>query len=238
MWMAGQPPGAAGRASISKVTPGKPDSALNALELLSFLKTAAHITGSARYETEYRKAAFELKYLEQTTRLAELTHEINYSDEELAMLSVYPIFRYERDPSYLDFYRHAADQWWRNIQREKNPLWTVIYQLSKPSRPVDLAGAVWTLYRIPMDTIEWTVRNSNRRDIVMDVARDRFREPQSVTLLAPDERPIMKWNGNPFRIDGGNGVRTIVHSFSCHTGWDDIWAFSNIRIGLQACEFN
>ncbi|MCU1272965.1 MAG: hypothetical protein JWO48_396, partial [Bryobacterales bacterium] len=22
------------------------------------------------------------------------------------------------------------------------------------------------------------------------------------------ERPVMKWNGNPFRIDGGNGGRT------------------------------
>ena len=27
-------------------------------------------------------------------------------------------------------------------------------------------------------------------------------------VLPPDERPIMKWNGNPFRIDGGNGGRT------------------------------
>lgn len=187
---------------------GKPDSALNALELLSFLKTAAHITGSARYETEYRKAAFQSKYLEQTTRLTELTHEINYSDEELAMLSFYPIFRYERDPSCLNLYRNAADQWWRNIQREKNPLWTIIYQRSKPARPLDMEGAVWTLYRIPMDTIEWTVRNSNRRDIVLDAARDRSGELQSLTLLAPDERPVMKWNGNPFRIDGGNGGRT------------------------------
>jgi hypothetical protein len=187
---------------------GKPDSALNALELLSFLKTAAHITGRARYDTEYRKAAIQLRYLEQTTRLTELTHEINYSDEELAMLSFYPIFRYERDPVYLDSYRRAAEQWWRNIQREKNPLWTLIYQLSKPAQTLDLEGAIWTLYRIPMDTIEWTVRNSNRRDIVLDRARDRFGEPQSLTLLAPDERPVMKWNGNPFRIDGGNGGRT------------------------------
>lgn len=187
---------------------GKADSALNALELLSFLKTAAHMTVSARYEKEYRKAAVQLKYLEQTTRLSELTHEINYSDEELAMLSFYPIFRYERDPVYLDSYRRAAAQWWRNIEREKNPLWTVIYQLSKPKAPLDLAGAVWTLYRIPMDTIEWSVRNSHRRDVVMEATRDRFDEPQSVTLLAPDERPVMKWNGNPFRIDGGNGGRT------------------------------
>jgi hypothetical protein len=54
---------------------------------LSILKTAAHVTGDAKYEAAYRKAALDLKYLDRATRLAELTHEINYSDEELAMLS-------------------------------------------------------------------------------------------------------------------------------------------------------
>lgn len=187
---------------------GKADSPLNSLELLSILKTAAHVTGDAKYETAYRRAAWDLKYLEQATRLAELTHEINYSDEELAMLSFYPIFRYERDPRLLNQYRSAADQWWRNIQREWNPLWTLIYLQSQPRKPVNLAGAVWTLYRIPMDLIEWTVRNSSRRDIPVDGAHDRFSQGQSAILLPPDERPVMKWNGNPFQLDGGNGGRT------------------------------
>jgi hypothetical protein len=187
---------------------GAPDSALNSLELLSLLKTAAHITGDAKYEAEYRKAALDLKYLEQTTRLLELTHEINYSDQELAMLSFYPVWTYERDPRFLDFYRRAMDEWWQNIRREKNPLWTLIYLQSKPQGPVDLAGAIWILYRIPMDLIEWTVRNSGRHDVTIDRRRGRFREAQSTLLLAPDERPVMKWNGNPFQVDGGNAGRT------------------------------
>jgi hypothetical protein len=28
-----------------------------------------------------------------------------------------------------------------------------------------------------------------------------------VTLLPPDERPVMKWNSNPFDIDGGSDGR-------------------------------
>ena len=187
---------------------GAPDSALNSLELLSLLKATAHITGDAKYEAEYHKAAIDLRYLEQTTRLLELTHEINYSDEELAMLSFYPVWAYERDPTFLNSYRRAVDQWWQNIRQEKNPLWTLIYLQSKPTEPVDLAGAVWTLYRIPMDLIEWTVRNSGRREITIDRRRGRFREEQSTQLLPPDERPVMKWNGNPFQLDGGNGGRS------------------------------
>ncbi len=187
---------------------GRPDSPLNALELLSILKTAAHVTGGAKYEDAYRNAALDLKYLDQATRLAELTREINYSDEELAMLSFYPIFLYEQDPNLLKQYRSAADQWWRNIQRERNPLWTLIYLQSRPTGPVNLAGAVWTLYRIPMDLIEWTVRNSARKDLPVETARDRFRQRQSTILLPPDERAVMKWNGNPFQLDGGNGGHT------------------------------
>jgi hypothetical protein len=184
---------------------GRSDSALNALELLSFLKTAEHITGDTRYGREYRKAAVELKYLEQTTRYAELRDEINYSDEELAMLPFYLLFQYERDTRYLGFYRRALSEWWQNIEREKNPLWTFIYASSKPAVAADLDSARWMLQRIPMDLVEWTVINSNREDVKLNGGPDRFREPQSTVLLPPDERPVMKWNGNPFVVDGGNG---------------------------------
>jgi len=187
---------------------GRSDSALNALELLSFLKTAEHITGDAKYGREYRKVAVELKYLEQTTRYLELRgREINYSDEELAMLPFYLVFQYERDPEYLAFYRKALGQWWQNIAREKNPLWTYIYATSKPSLPADLDSSLWMLERIPMDLVEWTVVNSKRDDLKLDGGTDRFRKAQSTVLLPPDERPVMKWNSNPFVVDGGRGGR-------------------------------
>jgi hypothetical protein len=186
---------------------GKPDSALNALEMLSFLKTAQHITGDAKYGREYRKVALDLKYLEQTTRYLELREEINYSDEELAMLPFYLLFRYERDARMLAAYRNALGQWWQNIEREKNPLWTYIYATSKPAKAADLNSAVWMLQRIPMDLVEWTVVNSTRKDVKLDGGLDRFDEPQNTVLLPPDERPVMKWNSNPFRVDGGDGGR-------------------------------
>jgi hypothetical protein len=184
------------------------DSALNSMELLSFLKTAAHITRNPRYEQEYKKAALELGYARQATRYKELREEINYSDEELAILSFYNLFRYETDGDLLDrYYRPALNGWWENMVREENPLWTFIYALGLPSERVDVAAAVRTLYRMPIDTIEWTVNNSNRGDIDMDSAVDRFQHRQARVLLPPDERPVMKWNANPFDIDGGSDGR-------------------------------
>jgi hypothetical protein len=66
-------------------------------------------------------------------------------------------------------------------------------------------GAILTLERIPMDLISWKVVNSSRKDVLMDKELDREHERQARTLLPPDERPVMKWNGNPFVVDGGNG---------------------------------
>jgi hypothetical protein len=185
------------------------DSALNSLELLSFLKTAAHVTGNPKYEREYKKVALDMGYAQTTTRYKELREEINYSDEELAMLPFYGLFRYEKDEQLLSrYYRPALNGWWDNIVREDNPLWTFIYATALPQPAAGFGSAARTLYRMPMDTIEWTVKNSQRKDIEIDKARDRFDERQATTLLPRDELPSAKWNSNPFVIDGGNEGRS------------------------------
>jgi hypothetical protein len=186
----------------------KGDSTLNSLELLSFLKSAAHITGNPRYEAEYKKVAFEMGYAQLTTRYRELREEINYSDEELAMLPFYCLFRYEKDEALLDrYYRPAVNEWWANEVREDSPLWIFIYATGKAGGPFSFESAARTLYRMPVDTIEWTVKNSQRKDVVMDSGADRFQHPQARTLLPPDELPVMKWNTNPFVVDGGSEGR-------------------------------
>ena len=182
--------------------------ALNSLQLLSFLKTTAHITGKPRYEAEYKTVAWELKYADWITHMREWRTEMNYSDEELAMLPFYCAFRYETDPKLLQAYRKGVDEWWANIQREACPLWTFIYLTGQPEAKVDLAAAVWTLYRMPIETIEWSVHNSHRQDLVWASGADRFGRREVINLLPPDERPVMKWNSNPFNVDGGDAGRS------------------------------
>jgi hypothetical protein len=197
-----------GRWSPDYFRENPPDSPLNSLELLSFLKAAAHITGNPRYAKEYQKAALGMGYAQLATRYKELREEINYSDEELAMLAFYCLFRYEKDEDLLNrYYRPAMDAWWENMVREDNPLWTFIYATGRPHASLDLAPAARTLYRMPLDTIEWTVKNSHRKDIVMDTELDRSQRPQARTLLPRDELPVAKWNSNPFDVDGGSGGR-------------------------------
>ena len=62
------------------------------------------------------------------------------------------------------------------------------------------------LREIPLDLVDWTMKNSDRQDIKLDPFPNRFGEVISDTSLPPlppDERPIMIWNGDPFVLDGG-----------------------------------
>jgi len=150
-------------------------------------------------------------YAKIATQYRELAEELNYSDEELAMLTFYTLFRYERDPQYLPLYRKAMDGWWYNIKRERNPLWNLIYLHSQPEaadRDRLTKEGLGTLEKLPLDMITWTVDNTHRPDIQWDASEDRFKSRQSTNWLPPDERPIMKWNSNPFRVNGGNGGRS------------------------------
>ncbi|SRR5579871_170206 len=190
---------------------GHPDEqSLNRVLLLGHLLTAAHMAegtpDAARFRAEYGKLIAQ-GYHEDIARYLETRTEINYSDEEMAMLGFYTLLRYEKDPKLRAVYLKGLDQWWENEKREKNPAWIAIRDACIGKKESAADGEL-TLRRIPMDLIEWTVRNSARADVVMDKELERNGHAQAITFLPPDERPIMKWNGNPFVVDGGNDGHT------------------------------
>jgi hypothetical protein len=185
---------------------GREEVALNSTEVLSHLLVAHHLTGKERFREAYQDLLRTHRYDRNTTRYLELRGHINYSDEELAMLSFYPLFRYEKDPGLRRTYQEALGQWWENCRREKNPLWIFIHRFATGSAG-HTAEAVWTLARYPMDLVKWDVDNSARADVTWEKEADRFRRRQIRELLPPDERPVHKWNANVFVPNGGNGGR-------------------------------
>ena len=186
---------------------GRPDSPLNAAELLSFLRTAAHVTGDRKYDREFDKVAGELGYLQIAQEVSKRQEEINYSDEELAMLSFLPWLKYEKDSKVRRGIGVALEQWFRNMRREKNPLWNSIYEVGWKKDRGLRADSIATLERIPLDLVTWRVENSRRAGLPRAAGGERFGRAETTVLLPPDERPLMKWNGNPFVLDGGDGGR-------------------------------
>jgi hypothetical protein len=185
---------------------GQYESALRSLELLSFLKTTHHLTGDAKYDAAYRDRIAR-GYAEKMRwyRRWPGGGEINFSDDELAYLSYAPLLRYEKDPTLRAIYLDGLRFTWSQIRSDMNPLWNYISVASGAGR---MTRAIRdesrrTLERIPLDLIEWRAQNSHRLDVKFRSDKDRFARPQLTEVLAPDERAVSKWNGNPYIPDGG-----------------------------------
>jgi len=189
-----------------KTREGQYEAALRSLQLLSFLKTTHHITGDKKYEDAYQDR-IRRGYAENMRfyRRWKGGGEINFSDDELAYLSYDPLLRYEKDPKLREIYLDSLRFTWSQIRSDMNPLWNYISVASGagPMTPEIRDESQRTLERIPMDIIEWGVKNSHRQDVKFRTDADRFRRTQLTKVLAPDERPVSKWNGNPYYPDGG-----------------------------------
>jgi hypothetical protein len=189
------------------------ETGLRALHILSHLRVALHLTSDPRYRQKYQQAYETLigthKYhLLTRNQKIMVPGSVNHSDDELAFLSYYPLLRYETDPELRKVYRLSLERSWRIERPERNPLWNFIYAIGVDATEFDRAQSIRTLQEIPMDQIQWTVRNSHRLDVPIDVLRDRQKRQQALQVLAYDELPMSKWNGNPYNLDGGNGGRS------------------------------
>ena len=189
------------------------ETGLRALHMLSHLRVALHMTANAQYRTRYEAAYQDLI---KTHRYHWLTRNqkvvvpgsINHSDDELAFLSYYPLLRYETDPALLAVYKQSLERSWQIERPERNPLWNVIYAAGTGAAEFDRDLSIRTLREIPMDQVEWTVKNSNRQDVPVDPLSDRFQRRQALIVLPYDELPMSKWNGNPYALDGGKDGRS------------------------------
>ncbi len=187
------------------------DRRLNSVEIIAFLQTAYHFTHKEIYREEAFKLLNNHGYLENILTPASqighvpginLTTDWNHSDDELAFLSYWLLYRYAFDRELQAQYRDTIESHWRVERPEKNPLWDFIYASTEPDT-FDLHESIWSLQEFPLDTISWTVRNSHRKDLRF--LASNFRQQTTQNVLPPDERPVSKYNGNAFRLDGGNG---------------------------------
>jgi hypothetical protein len=185
------------------------ETGLRALEMLSHLRVALSVTDDAANRAKYQRAYDDLirthrYHLLLRNQKVMVPGHINHSDDELAFLSFYPLLKFERDPELLAAYRDGLERSWQIERPERNPLWNVIYAAGTGAREFDRDESLRTLREIPMDQIQWDVRNSHRLDVARDPLLDRFKRPQALVVLPYDELPMSKWNGNPYVLDGGD----------------------------------
>lgn len=198
---------------------------INSLEILSHLKVADHICGGTKYAEAARKLIDEHAYAINTIQQKQIwpPESVNHSDDELAFLAYYPLLWYERDEYLRRIYLSSLQRSWEIERPEGSPFLNFIYasgrQASRwsnsgqrpaeallPANRYDRDRCLEWFRLAPQDTIDWTVNNSGRQDLG-ELVVNRFDRARTATVLPVDERKQMRWNGDPFELDGGSDGR-------------------------------
>ncbi|UCH34836.1 MAG: hypothetical protein JSV65_00335 [Armatimonadota bacterium] len=178
---------------------------LNSLEILSFLKTTYHVTGDEKYQEHYLGLALDHHFALNTLyQKVMYPSSVNHSDDELAIVVYDPLLRYETDPALRAIYVASLERTWQCERPEYSPFQNYIYG-AVTGKFCDVEESLKTLRDIPWDTVQYRMKNSHRADLVADVRMGRFGEAQATTVIKPHERAMLKWNGNPYRMDDGRG---------------------------------
>jgi len=187
------------------------DRRLNSVEIIGFLQTAYHFTGKEIYKDKAYELFEKYGYLDNIMipissigRVPDidLTTEWNHSDDELAFLSYWNLYKYAFTDELRKQYFQTIKGHWEMERPEKNPLWNFIFAMTGATE-FDLDESIWNLKEFPLDMVSWSIQNSLRKDI--EPLQSNFRNQTIREVLPPDERPMSKYNGNAFQLDGGEG---------------------------------
>lgn len=168
---------------------------LNALEILSHLKVAIHMTGEERFERAYRDLIREHHYHQNTINQKILPPgHVNHSDDELAFLAYYPLLLYEDDPYLRSIYLMSMERSWKIERPERSPFFNFVYGAATDA-DFDLEESVEELKGMSPDLLDWPILNSQRSDVQ---ARQAAGE---VFTLPFEDRNMRRWNANAYNLD-------------------------------------
>ncbi|MEO2031828.1 MAG: hypothetical protein ABGZ35_07060, partial [Planctomycetaceae bacterium] len=203
---------------------------LNSLSILSYLATAAHVTGDSHYLDVAQSLRDEHSY-HQNVLVPKIQVGIgsgNQSDDEMAFMAYYNLLKYEPDPKLRMRYLFSFWQYWRLERPELNPFFNFCYAAvsqdeiytnqwgTTPMSPAAgwLADSADTLRRFPLDRFDWAHSNSHRIDLVklpgpsIETSSRQFRTNGKV--IPVDECHFSHWNYSPWQPNTGGGGQTLA----------------------------
>lgn len=195
------------------------DRRLGSTTIIAGLQLAYALTGKEKYKTEtlkllnkhhylqniqidYRKIAHTPGYIHDGIDMG--TGGWNHSDDEMAFLTYWVLYRYAFTDDLKRQYAGAIRNHWEMERPEKNAVWNLITKAT--AGDFDEEATIWWLQTFPMDMVSWKTRNSHRKDLTF--LPENFRGQTTETLIPLDEQPLHRHNANAFDLDGGNGGRS------------------------------
>ena len=193
---------------------------LYSLELLSFLKTAIHITGDQRYEKTYQYLIDQHQYAQNAVQAKIYgPYENGFSDDILTFFPYYCLARYARDDPYWSYFQRSIERTWGVCQPDRMPAWNIIASIAL-QKDCDLDVAHEELELFPLDLIDWNMTNSHRWDLVENDLVGRGGQRQATVPVPTPEARIFRWNTNPYQLDSGaNGSREVTGTYFLLSYW-------------------
>ncbi|MCF2445512.1 hypothetical protein L0657_16230 [Dyadobacter sp. CY345] len=193
------------------------DRKLNSSNIISMLQTAYYFTKKEKYKTKAFELMNKFGYYENMMRpmsaigkapddadehAKNMSEGWNHSDDEMYFVGYWGLYRYAFNDTLKAAYKKQILDHWQAERPEKEGAWNIFTALTGTNE-FDLNEAVWYLREYPLDMINWSIKNSHRKDI--ELIEPNFRRQTTKEVLPPDERPIKRHNSNTFDLDR-NGV--------------------------------
>jgi hypothetical protein len=191
------------------------DRKINASNIIGMLQTAYHFTKKEKY----KEAAFYLMdehgYLDNLMRPMKeigpapddaddwskmLSAGWNHSDDEMYYCGYWGLYRYAFNDTLKAKYKEAIIDHFEYERLEKEGLWNIMTALVDAD-DIDLEEAVWYLQEYPLDLVNWTIKNSHRKDI--ELIPENFRGQTIKEILPASELRVSRHNANRFDLDAG-----------------------------------
>jgi len=185
---------------------------LNALEILSFIKTAQVLTSEPKFTQGYRELV-KLGYPEYTLR-QKCTFppgDILQFLDHLAFLCYPNLLKYETDPKLRSLYRRSFERSWEIERIEQVPWFNFIYGMLT-GNDCETEPAVAHLREWPLDLVIYSYQNSHRADL--HTAPGYVAYSGGTRAFSPREREPMLWDNWSMKADGGTGGNDVVQPSS------------------------
>lgn len=196
-----------------KTEEGLYDRGLQAVQILSFLKTAAVLTGEARFRDGYAELV-RLGYPGFTLRARNTfpPESVLHFLDELAFWSYWNLLRLEDDPELKALYRRGYERSYEAVRVERNPFFNYL-RGALTGITVDPEACVEHLRAWPLDLRAWSYQNSHRSDLRTPPG---YTTPKGgIRTFLPRETEPLRWDRWLMHADGGAGGADVVEP----AGW-------------------
>lgn len=186
----------------------EPERRLNSMEILSYLRTALHVTGDSRFDDAYNELVEKHGYVENVRngQMATPPHGSSKFDDDLAVHAYYPLIKYETKPELRAIYLESMARFWEFVRPERNPFMTAMCNACLGrADDADVIMEVLSGYRL--DRAARAVVNEVRQDL-------QWHTVEGVKMLTRPlpgaERAHYEWDHNSCRSERAGSPNNVL----------------------------